>query len=138
MNEKTAIELHDSVLERIEAVGGDLVLLLTAYVHRSAGEPAVDPGSGWTQSARLRIHNGRGDASCPVDIMTGSVLAGDLAYENVLPVPFPADGPIRLELQGGLGQIGRFTGDTMSIELTGEPGFIETYPGSGPSDAGAP
>jgi hypothetical protein len=138
MNEKTAIELHDSVLERIEAVGSDLLLLLTAYVHRSTGEPAVDPGSGWTQSARVRIHNGRGDAPCPVDIRTGSVRAGDMAYDNVLPVPFPAEGPIRLELQGGLGEIVRLAGDTMSIELTGEPDFIEAYPGSGPSDVGAP
>ena len=54
MNE--AIELHDSDLAAVK-VAGDAVILCfhPAYIHRSAGKPGIDAGTGWTQDATITI-----------------------------------------------------------------------------------
>jgi hypothetical protein len=41
------IEFHDSSLTRVTRVASGIEFELEAYVHRSSGHPAVDPGEGW-------------------------------------------------------------------------------------------
>jgi hypothetical protein len=44
MNE--ALEIHDSTLTKVEQDGSTIRLSVEAYVHRSDGQPMVDPGTG--------------------------------------------------------------------------------------------
>jgi hypothetical protein len=55
MEDNAAVEIHDSTLERIEHEGDDIVAVFSAYVHRSAGRPGIDAGSGWSQALHLRF-----------------------------------------------------------------------------------
>jgi hypothetical protein len=48
------IELHDSRIARIDISPGAVQLQFDrAYLHQSTGRPGIDPGTGWTQAARL-------------------------------------------------------------------------------------
>jgi hypothetical protein len=50
------VEIHDSELAGTTLIGRDLALRLEpAYVHRSAGRPGIDRGSGWLQDIDLVI-----------------------------------------------------------------------------------
>jgi hypothetical protein len=64
-----SIELHDSVLDGIDQRPTALSLRLRAYVHRSNGEPGVDPGTGWCQPATVTLSNGRLDTH-PIERIT--------------------------------------------------------------------
>jgi len=56
MSQRT-IELHDSVIATIVLDGGTTLITFShAYIHQSDGVPGVDPGSGWSQRAELRIN----------------------------------------------------------------------------------
>ena len=103
MEDNAAVEIHDSTLERIEHDGDDLVAVFSAYVHRSAGRPGVDAGSGWSQALHLRFR--RGLASGNVEAVPMELLDGDLEvsgerFSNVTPMPLSSTGPISIELRG--------------------------------------
>jgi hypothetical protein len=130
--ESTAIELHDSLLERIERVGDSIVAIFTAYVHRSAGEPGRDAGSGWTQAAQMTLLFARGAASDdPLEIADGSIVTTSGAYANVIPVPFRAEGATRLELHGSRGEAVTIEAEGIAVELVGDATFVEAFPGTG-------
>jgi hypothetical protein len=129
MNENAAIEFHDSVLERCDVDGGEVVVILTAYVHRSAGRPAVDAGTGWTQSARLRIAGGRASVSGPIDLVAGTIRCADHTYENIIPAPLVCEGVTSTELLGAGGERVQITGHGVRVDLVGEATYVETFPG---------
>jgi hypothetical protein len=123
MSVEAAIEFHDSTLERAERVGDDVELILVAYVHR-APAPGLHRGTGWSQEARVRIRDSRGEASA-MTIVRGKLSVAEHRYENLVPVPVRAEGPVLLELEGDQGEIVRLTGTAVSIDLTGEATFVE-------------
>jgi len=121
-----AIELHDSIVQQQETIASDIVVILSAYVHRSDGRPGIDAGTGWIQAAIIRIENGHGHVECPMEISDGSVFVGSKTYVNLLEMPLNAPGPSRIELRGKHGEFVQITGDAIGIELTGEATFVET------------
>jgi len=122
----TAIELHDSKVQQQETIGSDIIVILSAYVHRSDGRPGMDAGTGWIQAAIIRIEKGQGHVACPMEIIDGSIFTGNKTYVNLLEIPLNAPGPSRIELRGNHGEFVQITGEAISIELTGEATFVET------------
>ena len=125
-----AIELHDSTLVRLDHDGTDLVLELAAYVHASSGTPGVDEGSGWSQTAAMRVHGARRphrkSPAAPISIADGSLTVDNRRFDNLLPAPLVAIGQTTLQLATSDGPLA-LEGCGITIELTGPPTFIETF-----------
>ena len=123
-----AIELHDSTLERIESSGDEVIAVITAYVHRSAGRPGIDAGTGWSQSLHLRFSRGRATGSLeaiPMELLDGRLDVSSESFANVIPMPLNRIGASRLELRSwneakvvleGDGVMGSFIGPAKYIE----------------------
>ena len=129
MSANAAIEFHDSLLQRCDVDGVDVVVVLTAYVHRSAGRPGIDPGSGWTQGARLRVAGGRALIAGPIDLVAGTVHCGDRTYDAILPAPLTCEGATRVQLVYASGERAEIAGRGFSVELVGEGVYVEDFPG---------
>jgi hypothetical protein len=122
-----AVELHDTRLLGIRPDAGNLILDLSAYVHRSSGRPAEDPGTGWAQPASLTISGGtvlQRPAGDRLWILDGNISVGPTVLENIVPVPFEAVGPVRVHLQGHEGVL-EATGTGVRLTLHGEPKYVE-------------
>ena len=130
MNETTAIELHDSVLQDAKITRGDVTLMLDAYVHRSAGTPGVDAGSGWRQRATIVLRGFRGNVPSGMSIAAGRVLAAGRLYDNVVPAPLAAQGAVSVELEGTRGEEASLSGASISLDLLDDPTYVEAFPGS--------
>ncbi len=132
MEDNAAIELHDSTLERLDMEADAVVVVLSAYVHRSAGVPGVDPGSGWSQAARIRCPGGRASAASdtPLELAGGRLDLSGRVHDNVIPVPLSHIGSIRLELRGFRGEGMVIEGEALHADLIGEPRYVEDFPGS--------
>ncbi len=68
----SAIEIHDSTLQRIDIHGDALAVTVDAYIHRSPGRPGVDRGTGWSQLVQLRFAKGlvsRGVSDRPMGLL---------------------------------------------------------------------
>lgn len=98
----TAIEMHDSsVLEVKVRENGSGFVLLDAVVFRSEGQPGVDDGMCGLQSVRLTFSGMTVDGEVGSDepgIYHGSLAANGIQHQNMIPVPFSAEGSIALEL----------------------------------------
>jgi hypothetical protein len=138
---RSAIELHDSTVLRVNNEGNDVVIDLDAYLHRSEGEPGRDPGTGWTQLARFRLSEGHvrcdpGDIGS-FEILHGSLRVGEELFGNVLPVPLAREARVEVALEGFVldgdaeGQDVSLRADGCAIEvmLVGAPSFVEDFPG---------
>ena len=131
--EHAAIELHDSTLERVERDGDDLVLTLSAYVHRSKGAPGVDAGSGFSQLAEVRLRGGRatGVPGGPIVLGTGTAYVGAHQHRNLVPAPLDHAGAARIELFGQRGEHLVVEGASLHVTLVGESEYVEEFPGAG-------
>jgi hypothetical protein len=130
----SAIELHDSVICQIQEIGRDVVVEFSpAYVHKSQGRPGIDPGSGWSQNARLTLTGALVSADLPA--LPESVSDGDLnvagrKHSNLLPVPLTASGPIELRLVFRSGHEVVISGDAIELKLMGEVRCLEEFDAS--------
>ncbi len=61
-------------------------------------------------------------------IMEGTLSVSGRQYENLVGVPFRAEGPSVLQLVGDERESARLAGSGVSIELTGDATFIEDLP----------
>ena len=125
-----AIELHDSILQGIERCDGDIILMVKAYVHRSQGQPAIDPGAGWSQPIQLRFLNGVATINVkafPVTILEGSLLQSDLAYYNLLPLPILLGRKSQMRLEFANGESVQVSGEGLVAQYTGQAVFIEKH-----------
>jgi len=97
-----AIELHDSTVESVVQVGQVIrIALRPAYVHRSAGNPGIDPGSGYVQDFVLEFGTARIEAGfgpLPADVFDGEFLAGNQQFNNVISLPCDIAAPVSLTL----------------------------------------
>jgi hypothetical protein len=126
------IELHDTRIERIERVDGNIILWLLAYMHESEGRPGWDRGTGWSLPSRLIIENVNFDhpfSSPSLWILDGSITVDDHLFENCMPLPFDMCGKIHLFLSGAEGKL-VISGDRAYFEPIGEPVYVEEFPGS--------
>ena len=128
VDENAAIEFHDSILERVEYEGETVVAVFTAYVHRSAGTPGVDAGTGWSQTLQLKFERGRAGGSLdklPIALLGGYLEATVEQFNNLLPLPFRRVGSVSVELLGWNDQEIDIEGDSVEAVLVGEARYIE-------------
>jgi hypothetical protein len=133
-----AIEIHDSMLERIALQDGVAVLYFPqVYIHSSEGRPSIDAGTGWTQEALIRVEHAHidgklsnesgeaysGQAHCLSD---GSLRIDGSVSDNLIPVPLDVKGDIELTLEwsGGLVHV---HGNSASLELLGTAEYVEEF-----------
>jgi hypothetical protein len=128
-----SIEIHDSVLNHISCVQGAAQLdFSSVYIHQSEGVPGRDAGTGWVQSAVIRISDVTVEGSFlgfPVDLSDGSVRLGNLTFANEIPVPLRHSGPFTLRLQAARDEreVISITGSGAELELLGEPRYVEDF-----------
>jgi hypothetical protein len=121
------IELHDTRIERIERRADSIVLWLSAYVHETGGRPGVDPGTGWSQPARLVIENGeyvRPFTSQFLWVLDGRIAVGDRLFDNRIPLPFDEHGETRVFLSGEEGEL-MISGTRVYVETIGPALYVE-------------
>ena len=130
-----AIEIHDSHLTGIEKRGAVLEVHLSAYIHKSEGEPGVDRGTGWTQDAILSFADGVVEGlpkSWPVDLSDGELHLDGQTSQNSIPIPFEHKGSVSLTLT----PMSHFdhpivaSGSSVQLQLKGTARYIEDFPGS--------
>ncbi|HVA16234.1 MAG TPA: hypothetical protein VMV59_00830 [Candidatus Dormibacteraeota bacterium] len=123
------IEIHDSVLTAVETQAKQVKLSIEAYIHKSAGVPGVDPGTGWIQNVILTIEDGSFEGntqSFPCDLMDGTLQINEEFMENEIPIPLDRYGQIVLSLVpkwSGDRLVARGTG--IYLERLGEARYIE-------------
>lgn len=110
-----------------------VLVLAPAYVHRSTGRPGIDPGTGWTGTARLAVGSGvivARPAELPCELTTGSLRFGSREIANCVPVPFSEDGSVEFEAVTLFGERLAIQGRSLRLTLLGEAAFVESFPGS--------
>jgi hypothetical protein len=122
-----AVELHDTKLQAIEQVDGATVLRLEVYLHVSDGRPAEDPGTGWTQEAKLTVVDGVVESapeSGAMWVLDGCIEVGETPFDNLVPMPFEHKGAVSVRFEGAEGLL-LVKGRGVSLTLLGEPEFVE-------------
>ena len=129
-----AIEIHDSELESLVVSEGHVVLdFSSAYIHESDGRPSVDPGTGWTQHVVIRV---RGDivagslSELPCDLSSGHLTLNGVQSDNLIPIPLSSDAELELHLTSNFAESVRVRGDRITLELLGNPTYVEEFSGA--------
>jgi hypothetical protein len=129
----SAIELHDSEVAAIRMSGGALhVVFESAYVHRSAGQPGIDAGSGYAQPAEMVFSDAQYSQSggpCIGTISDGEISTEGAKFENEIPLPFSALGHVSATIVFASGGVLKVTGKGVSCVATGPARFVEAYDG---------
>lgn len=132
MNEM--IEIHDSTLSGATWDGRDLALhFAPAYLHRSAGEPGVDPGTGWIQDLDLIVSEARlaeFPATLPAWLFDGEFAEGDRLWSNTIPVEPSQRGNVALVAITEHSEWLRVSGTGAAIVRRGEARYMEDYLGT--------
>ena len=127
------IELHDSQVVGVAEVGSQLVMLLRAYVHQSAGRPGRDAGTGWVQAAALTLAHGEVDGEWPelrADIFNGDLLLDGRLLQNEIPVPFEHPGQVVLRVDLAPAASLTLRGSGAVLTLLGEPVYVDEFSGA--------
>jgi hypothetical protein len=126
------IEIHDSDLETVTVTDGNIVLeLAPAYIHVSDGRPGIDAGTGWIQNAVIRVRGGELLGSIkelPCTLWDGHLKVSDELFDNLVPIPLDSAGNIELQLTSISGESLQVRGNRITLELLGEPRYIEKFP----------
>lgn len=128
---KLAVEFHDGTLMSVRREGADSVLVMNLFILSSDGRPGWDAGVGWYQDAEVRLRDAeiQQGPAVPLDVIDGVVQVNDQAYPDVLDLPCDLHGQVTVTLSGTEGVFGaRAKG--IRVELLGEPGDIEPFPGA--------
>jgi hypothetical protein len=130
MNE--SLELHDSTVSMVRAVGGDLIVSFSeAYVHRSFSVPGVSAGEGFVQPAELvfSLASWSGELSDALgDISDGHVSIGEQQL-FLLPLPFASPSAVTAELVFASGALLKVSASSAVCRATGAARFVESYSG---------
>ena len=127
LDAKIFLELHDSTLQTIDAHG----FSLRAYVHRWARASGRWIGTGWLQCFQFdiaNVHALRFAPSLPQSISGGALQLADTVYENLLPYPGPACGPMQLALELVGGDSLSLDGALQSVRAVDEARYVEPLP----------
>jgi len=128
MEPNAAFEIHDSSLERVETRGRDVVATIRAYVHRSAGRPGIDPGTGWIQPVRLEFPKATATGSLdaiPMELLGGRLVLSGGTFDNLIPMPVKHVGTSRLELESWNDAKIVIEGNGISGAFAGPPQYVE-------------
>ena len=130
--DREAIEFHDSVLSGVSFSGSEIrVSFVPAYLHRSAGEPGRDAGTGWSVDVELTIHDSIVSALptvFPSDVWEGTLRVGSREFDNLVPVPLDGESDVQLVLTLNSGEVLRVAGARVELRAIGEYKFVETLP----------
>lgn len=122
------------MLAGITSFGRDLVLCLApAYIHRSAGQPGIDYGSGWLQDLHLVIFDAVVEflpSELPIALSDGSFWVGGVLWDNTIPLPLAVLGAVTLTAVTSRGERLAVRGAGASVVTRGELRYVEVYPGS--------
>ncbi len=132
-----AIEIHDSALDRITLEGGVAVLhFAKVYIHSSAGRPAIDAGSGYTQEAVIRIGNAHVEGKFSQQsreahggshhLSDGALQINGSVSDNLIPIPLDVQGDIELTLECW-GNVIHVHGDSARLDLIGTAEYVEEF-----------
>ena len=138
------IEIHDSTLTSVTAVGRALVISFgPAYVHQSAGRPGRDDGSGWLQDLDLVIADAVVESlplELPAGFSDGMFSVGGRLEENVIPLPLAVSGEVLFSALTDCVERLVVRGSGASIVPRGGLRFVEEFrrsTGDGPRTAGS-
>lgn len=134
---KQMIELHDSDIAcSWFRYGAAIIIFSHAYIHRSAGEPGRDSGTGWSQRAELVIEHATEidlPRTWPCSIYDGVLELNDVVYDNEIPIPLEHVGRVRLKLDIADANDNpmsvEFVGINAHLTLLGEATYIEDFSG---------
>jgi hypothetical protein len=136
--EKRAIEIHDSAFDRVTLHDRTAVLYFKeVYIHSSAGSPAVDAGTGWTQEAVLRIGNASVEGTFSKEsreayrgyahyLSNGSFRVDNILSKNLIPIPLDVEGDIELKMECW-GDVICVRGASAKLELIGTAEYVEEF-----------
>jgi hypothetical protein len=131
VSDNWAIELHDSTIANIAKDDSAVIVQFRpAYVHRSAGVPGVDAGTGWLQDVDLILSEARisEQPSGLGDISDGSLSDPSVVHENCVPLPSQLSGGVKFEVVlAPTGERLRIEGRSASIQAVGEPRYLEQF-----------
>lgn len=129
-----AIEIHDSELAAV-AVGehGVIVRFASAYVHRSAGRPGFDVGSGWLQPVEFEFASGVVEGRLPELPCTldDGRISGGADLRGMIPLPCVVDCPVCFEARNIHGDLLVIRGVALEVRAIGEASYVEEFPGMG-------
>jgi hypothetical protein len=128
---KSGIEFHDSTVLSITIGPSNVKLLLSAYVHRSEGEPGIDPTTGWSQEAKLEFVCATIEGKVPVlplRLADGCVTVGGRSMADLLFAPSSYEGQIAVKLTFEDSSEVVLEATALRVELTGNATFIEDVP----------
>jgi hypothetical protein len=130
------LELHDSILQRLESASDTAELQLLGYVHQWETRAGIRFGLGVMQRVIVQI-DGAGPLAIlggAIDITDGSLLGKTAIYSNLIPLPLRTSGGVRLILNLADGSNLDVAGRNCTFAANGVPRFVEllvadTYPG---------
>lgn len=125
------LELHDSRVSEIELSDGVAVIYFShAYIHRSKGTPGRDPGTGWSQEARLVLSGVQ--TLPPLQMLPNTIAEGFLEVggikHEVIPLPFTRKVGARLRLVFNDGTELELAGTKPCVDLVGTAVYLEDVP----------
>jgi hypothetical protein len=131
---RTAIELHDSTIGAMDIVEGNLAVhFAPAYIHRSAGVPGADSGTGWSQNAVMIMSGVRHVSQLPpvpAEVSDGELEVDGRTHKNVLDLVAPFEGEVCLRLTFDNGCEFEVRGDKLELKLEGDARFVEYFDAS--------
>ena len=133
MDTNSIIELHDSSVDGIESSGSSSVIRFRpAYIHRSAGRPGFDPGTGWVQDVDILLENVSsrvGFPEFPCDLSDGSYVIDGVLFENEIPFPVDATGVIRVSFETQSGENLVINATRITLNPVGDATYVEEFRG---------
>jgi hypothetical protein len=128
----SALEFHDSTVVKLTVNGKEAIIeLAPGYVHQWERQGDDWLGTGWSKPVQIRVasaHVTSPAPTVPADVSDGSLTVGSLVHSNLVPLPFRAEGHVRLHLLFGTSDALEVTGTGVSLDVTGEGAFVEDLP----------
>ncbi len=127
---RSGLELSDSRVSQLDVSDGVATVHFShAYIHKSAGTPGRDRGTGWSQEGRLVLSEVHLESlpHLPNTISEGFLEVGGIKHQ-VIPLPFRRKVGARLSLVFVDGTELTIVGSKPFVELRGTPIYLEDFP----------
>jgi hypothetical protein len=133
------IELHDSRIAEVTNDAGVLTVRFSpAYLHKSDGQPGVDPGTGWTQDIAFVIREASLRGALPMlpcDVSDGELTVAGQSHTNAIPLPLDTPAAVELSILFVAGAEVTIMGRGARVELLARRSMSKTSPEArGPSN----
>ena len=127
---RNSLELADSRISGVGLSDGIATVHFShGYIHKSAGSPGKDRGTGWSQEAQLvlsEVATLGSMPSLPNTIAEGFLEVGGIRHD-LIPLPFKRRVGARLHLVFVDGGHLEFAGMKPYVELLGMPIYLEDF-----------